>query len=171
MALLPAYLLESKPPDNYLSSYKENGPFQDGNTFVYLLSKQHNKVLLYNTPRGYFPKHLKLSFILLPCTCLCIFIFLPFGNSYSRREKCDKSSTKMEISHITMQHPWYLRKVNNFFAILAKNPQDQAQVQEYMVLQGIILNYSVITCKGKAFETRCVCVCVYNWITLLYNWN
>ena len=77
MALLPAYLLESKPPDNYLSSYKENGPFQDGNTFVYLLSKLHNKVLLYKTPRGYFPKHLKLSFILSPCICLCISYFFP----------------------------------------------------------------------------------------------
>lgn len=53
-------------------------------------------------------------------------IFLPFGNSHHMREKCDKSSTNMEISHITMQHPRYLRKVNNFFASLAKNPQDQA---------------------------------------------
>lgn len=76
----------------------ENGPFQDGSTFVYLLSQQLKKVLLYKIPRDYFPKHMKLSFILFPCMCLCICIFLPFGNTYSRREKCDKSSTKMEIS-------------------------------------------------------------------------
>lgn len=84
---------------------------------------------------------------------------MPLGNSYSRREKCDKSSTNMEISHITMQHPRYLRKVNNRCQFSQKSTGSSLSTR----VCGATGNYTQLFCKGKAFENvvcACVCVCV-----------
>lgn len=93
----------------------ENGPFQDGSTFVYLLSQQLKKVLLYKIPRDYFPKHMKLSFILFPCMCLCPLEILIQGE-----KSVTRAALKWKYLRNTMEYSRFLKKVNNFFATLAK---------------------------------------------------